>query len=146
MTDTDAPRPRGRKPSCTALSSAERQRRYRERQKAKLAAAASAIPLRNDKAEDRIAELNRENDGLAVEVDRLQRAVHARDNEIARVKKRVDELVADLAFLRSRVATWKAEDCAVSADAPITVTGKRRGHDASADRGRAESESSNRGG
>jgi chromosome segregation ATPase len=123
-TPAPTPKPRGRKPTGTALSNAERQRRYRERQKAKLAAA--EIPLRDDKAEDRIAELNAENDALAVKADRLTRELKARDNENARLRKRLDELVADLAFLRSRVATWKAEEGTVSANEPVRVKGKRK--------------------
>jgi outer membrane murein-binding lipoprotein Lpp len=91
--------------------------------KAKLAA--TETPTRDDKAEARLAELNTENDPLALKVERLQRAAQAREQDNARLTKRVDELVADLASLRSRVANWKAEDNTVSADEPARVKGKR---------------------
>jgi hypothetical protein len=93
-----APKPRGRKPSGSALTPAERQKRYRERQKAKLAEA-SVIPLRDETTRARITELNRENDALAIKVDRLARELQARDNENARLRKRLDELV--------NPATWQ---------------------------------------
>jgi hypothetical protein len=106
-TPAPTPKPRGRKPTGTALSNAERQRRYRERQKAKLAAA--EIPLRDDKSEVCIAELNTENDALALKVVRLERALKAKDTTIARLTKRLDEAVNDLAYLRAHVATWRTD-------------------------------------
>jgi uncharacterized protein YigA (DUF484 family) len=133
------PKPRGRKPSGTALTPAERQRRYRKRQKAKLAEA-PAIPLRDEKAEARIAELNRkladaleevarlnrENDALAYKVDRLARDLKAGENENTRLRKRQDELVKDLEHLRSRVARWKAQDGSETTEEPIRPKTRRR--------------------
>jgi predicted nucleic acid-binding Zn-ribbon protein len=103
-----APKPRGRKASGTALSSAERQKLYRERMKAKLAAA-SVIPLRDDKAEPRIdelnrklsdaleevARLNRENDRLTIEKDALKRRLKAKETREADLCKRLDAAVAE---------------------------------------------------
>lgn len=133
------PKPRGRKPSGTALTPAERQKHYRERQKAKLAEA-PAIPLRDEKAEARIVELNRtladaqaeiarlnaENDALAYRVDRLTRDLKAGQNENTRLRKRQDELVADLEHLRSRVARWKAQDGSETDVEPIGPKTRRR--------------------
>jgi deoxyribose-phosphate aldolase len=107
------------------LTPAERQKRYRERQKAKLAAV-TAFPLRDDKTEVHIAELNRENDALAIKVDRLARALQARDNENDRLRKRLDELVDDLAHLRSRVARWKGGDGSETAAEPIRPKARRK--------------------
>lgn len=124
-------RGRGRPPTGTAKSNAERQRAYRERQKkAKFDAAAAAIvesPSRNEKREALIAELNRENDALAIKVDQLQRTIKAKESEIARMCKRQDELVADLAHLRSRVARWTAQDGSETTEEPIRPKG-RKGH------------------
>ncbi len=80
---------RGRPATGTALTPAERQRRYREKLKAKLAEASSK-PLRDEKAEARIAELERENDTLAAEVARLERELKAKDATIARLSKRLE--------------------------------------------------------
>ena len=119
-------RGRGRPPTGTAKSNAERQRAYRERQKkAKLDAVAAVVesPSRNEKREALIAELNRENDALAIKVDQLQRTIKAKESEIARMCKRQDELVADLAHLRSRVARWKAQDGSETTEEPIRPKG-----------------------
>jgi chromosome segregation ATPase len=132
-------KPRGRKPSGTALTAAERQKLYRERQKAKLAEAPST-PSRNEKAEARIAELsskltdaleevarlNRENDALAYKVDRLTRDMKAGESETTRLRKRQDELVKDLEYLRSRVARWKAQDGSETTEEPIRPKTRRR--------------------
>ncbi len=107
--------------------------------KAKLAAA-SAIPLRDDKAESRIDELNRkladaleevvrlnaENDALAYRVDRLQRDLKAGENENARLRKRQDELVKDLEHLRSRVATWRTEGGTETTAEPVRPKSRRK--------------------
>lgn len=108
------PKTRGRKPSGNAMSSAERQKLYRERMKAKLAAA-SAIPLRDDKAEPRIEELNRrladalsevarlnrENDRLAIENDGLKRRLKAKET-------RESDLCAGGSMLRPPNRTGRA--------------------------------------
>jgi chromosome segregation ATPase len=102
------PKPRGRKASGNALTPAERQRLYRERQKAKLAAA-STIPLRDDKAESRIdelnrkladaqaevARLNREGDRLAIENDSLKRRLSAKESRETDLCRRLDTATAE---------------------------------------------------
>ncbi|WP_296702475.1 hypothetical protein [Thiocapsa sp. UBA6158] len=121
------------------MTAAERQKLYRERQRAKLAEA-SAIPLRDEKADASIAELNRtlaealeevarlnrENDALAYKVDRLTRDVKAGESENTRLRKRQDEMVKDLEHLRSRVARWKAQDGTETAVEPVRPKTRRR--------------------
>ncbi len=77
-------------------------------------------------ADARIAELNAENDALAYKVDRLTRDLKARDNENTRLGKRLDELVNDLAFLRSRVATWKTEGGTETTTEPVRPKSRRK--------------------
>lgn len=115
MTTTTARR--GRPATGTALTAAERQRRYRERMKAKLSEG-STVPLRDEKAAARIADLDAENDRLASKVARLEREAQAKDATIARLTKRLDELTADLAYLHEHVATWRAEDGRETAEVP----------------------------
>jgi chromosome segregation ATPase len=131
-------RRRGRPPTGTAKSNAERQRLYRERQKAKVASA-PAIPARDAEGEARgeelnrkladaleeVARLNKENDALAYKVDRLTRDLKAGENENTRLRKRQDELVADLEHLRSRVARWKAQDGSETTEEPIRPKGRK---------------------
>jgi hypothetical protein len=107
------------------MTPAERQKRYRERQKAKLAAA-SEIPLRDETSEARIAELNAENDALAVKVDQLQRLIKAKDKEIARLSAALDAKHADLEYLRSRVARWKTEDGSETTAEPTRPKARRK--------------------
>ncbi len=94
-------------------------------------AAAPAIPLRDAKDEEcaeRVRlELNRKlADALAYKVDRLTRDLKAGENENARLRKRQDELVADLEHLRSQVARWKAQDGTETATEPIRSKGRRK--------------------
>jgi len=120
-----APKPRGRTPSGTAMPPAERRKRDRERRKAKLAAA-SEIPLRDETQEAHIAELNTENDKLAVKVDQLQRALKAKDSEIARLRAALDAKHGDVEYLRSRVARWNTEDGSETTEEPIRTKTRRK--------------------
>lgn len=115
---------RGRPATGNALTQAERQRRYRERRKAKLDAL-STMPLGDEKAEERIAELDRENGALATKAARLEREIRAKDVAIERLSKRLDDLTADLEYLREHVATWREEDGSETTEAPDRPKSRR---------------------
>lgn len=120
----------GRPPTGSAMTGAERQRQYIERIKARAPTpdTGETAELRRKLADalEEVARLNKEGDALAVKVDRLTRALKASDNANTKLGKRVDELAADLDYLRSRVARWKGQDGTETTTEPTRAKAKRK--------------------